>query len=338
MSEYKIYKLHFNSPLHISDQRDDSSTSLKSIQSDTMYSALMSCLAKTGHDIPEDGNLGFCLSSLFPFYQKDKDQSAVLFLPVPLQAKIAEHADVSLIKKVKKVKWIDSKQYGEILSGREITGGKDNIFSQIRGEYICSDDIPADFIMSETCQRVKIESRTGEKDALPYYVDRVTFKDFSGLYFIATGDTSLLETALNILAAEGIGTDRNVGYGLFEYSRGTITIDEPTGECHYLLNLSMFFPESEQQLKQLLDGEEVAYEVMRRGGWITTYPFNKYRKNVIYGFTPGSVLSKPADFDNGIIGKIADLTPKIINDTTFDHHIWRCGKAITIPIKPNNGL
>ncbi|MDD7318488.1 MAG: type III-A CRISPR-associated RAMP protein Csm4 [Prevotella sp.] len=338
MSEYKIYKLHFTSPLHISDQRDDSSTSLKSIQSDTMYSALMSCLAKTGHDIPDNGDLGFCLSSLFPFYQKDKSLSPVLFLPVPLNAKLVEHADISLMKKVKKVKWIDSKRYGEVLSGRKFDDEKDNIFSQIQGEYICSNDMPADFMTSETCQRVKIESRTGDKDALPYYVDRITFKDFSGLYFIATGNTSLLETALNILAVEGIGTDRNVGYGLFEYSSGTMTIDQPDCDCRYLLNLSMFFPESESQLRQMLDGEHAAYEVMRRGGWITTYPFNRYRKNVIYGFVPGSVFSKPDGFDGGKIGKTADLTPKINNGTAFNHHVWRCGKAITLPIKLNDGL
>ena len=54
---YKRYKLHFTSPLHIADRHEDESISLKTIQSDTLYAALTSCLAKTGETIPEDGYL-----------------------------------------------------------------------------------------------------------------------------------------------------------------------------------------------------------------------------------------------------------------------------------------
>jgi CRISPR-associated protein Csm4 len=96
----------------------------------------------------------------------------------------------------------------------------------------------------------------------------------------------------------------------------------------------MFIPESGKQLKGMLAGEKVSYDFARRGGWITTPPFNAYRKNVIYAFMPGSVFSLKLDDDVDIKGKIVDLKP----DVTFgeqkpEHPIWRNGKSIFIPIK-----
>ena len=77
MATFKIFKLHFTSPLHIADRHEDNSNSLKTIQSDTLYAALMACLAKTGTEIPDDGNLGFTVSSLFPYYQRERGKSCL---------------------------------------------------------------------------------------------------------------------------------------------------------------------------------------------------------------------------------------------------------------------
>ena len=81
--DFLIYKLHFTTPLHLGDARDDYSISLKSVSSDTMYAALTASLAKIGKAIPPNGDLGFTISSLFPFYQKDTKSKTVLFFPRP---------------------------------------------------------------------------------------------------------------------------------------------------------------------------------------------------------------------------------------------------------------
>ena len=44
MATFKVYKLQFSSPLHISNQHEDDDVSQKTILSDTMYAALTSCL------------------------------------------------------------------------------------------------------------------------------------------------------------------------------------------------------------------------------------------------------------------------------------------------------
>ena len=336
MATFKIYKLHFTAPLHISDQHEDLGNSQKIIQSDTLYAALMSCLAKQGENLPEDGNLGFTVSSLFPYFQKDKDSNPVYFLPIPMQAKQAELADVSKAKKVKKVQWVDSALFSSILSGEPLFDRTDKYVSNIQESYLTTFELPEDingnkeFIKSEVSQRVTLKSRTGEEDAKPFYVDKILFRHHAGLYFIAEGDTSLLEKALQLLSMEGIGTDRNVGYGFFEYTADTLSLDLPN-EANHQLSLSLFIPESKEQLVKLMNSERVAYDFVRRGGWITTYPYITLRKNAIYGFLPGSVFHKDEGQATTVVGKIVDLKPDTV-DVEIAHHVWRNGRTIMLPI------
>lgn len=336
MATFKIYKLHFTAPLHISDQHEDLGNSQKVIQSDTLYAALMSCLAKRGESLPEDGDLGFTVSSLFPYFQKDKDSTPVYFLPIPMQARQANLPDASMAKKVKKVQWVDSTLLSKVLSGESLFDGTGKYIPYIQDGYLTTCELPEDingskeFVMSEVSQRVTLKSRTGEDDAVPFYVDKILFRYHSGFYFIAEGDTALLERALQLLSMEGIGTDRNVGYGFFEYSTDILSLDLPDSANHQM-SLSLFIPESKEQLEALMNSEQVAYDFVRRGGWITTYPYMTLRKNAIYGFLPGSVFCRDEAQTSTVIGKIVDLKP-MDTDVEIAHHIWRNGKAIMLPI------
>ena len=336
IATYKIFKLHFTSPLHIADRHEDESNSMKTIQSDTLYAALISCLAKTGVAMPEDGDLGFAISSLFPYFQRGKNDNPIYFLPMPMQASLSELADVSMAKKVKRIQWIDSELYTNVLTGDRLFDGSDKYIPYIQESYLTKRALPEDtngskeFVMSEVSQRVTLNSRTGDEDAKPYYVDKFIFRYESGLYCIAEGDTELLEKALNLLAIEGVGTDRNVGFGFFEYTSDSLSLNIPEDADHQIA-LSLLIPESKEQLGGLLASDNVAYDFTRRGGWITTYPFTTLRKNAIYGFLPGSVFFKTNE-PSHIIGKIVDLRPEI-GELTPDHPIWRCGKSIMVPIK-----
>ena len=332
MATFKIYKLHFTSPLHISDARDDGSVSMKTIQSDTLYAALTSCLAKAGLEIPDNGDLGFTLSSMFPYYQEKNDSAPIYFLPMPFQTRLPHLKDVSKAKMVKRVLWVDSALYSSVLQGKRFFDDSEEYLAHIHGAYLTTQPLPletSDFILSEGTQRVCLESRTGQKDALPYYIDRITFMDHAGLYFMATGQTELLEKALSILSLEGIGTDRHVGYGTFDFAHDSLTIDTPQDACHQL-SLSVLIPSTENQLRQLLASDLVAYDFTRRGGWITTYPYNTLRKNAVYAFLPGSVFCKTEE--NGNIGGIVNLSPKLEVKPRL-HPIWRNGRALMLPIE-----
>ncbi len=329
--QLKIYKLHFTSPLHLSTQRADYGISQTTIPSDTMYAALTACLAKLGEKIPANGDLGCTISSLFPFYQSEKGE-AMYFLPRPLLSHIPTDK-IEEMKKIKKVAWFEVSAFNKMLLGNNpfetfkvkgkylLPNGKEFGKNEKKEEY-------SDFCHSQVSERVSIEDRTGQSDAEPFYMDRVYFREKSGLYFIVEGDTGLLDKAIKLLALEGIGTDRNVGNGFFEYEKDSIAIDKPD-KAEHILALSSFCPESKEQLESMLSSDEATYELQRRGGWITTAPIQSIRKNVIYMLTAGSVLKYEAH-DICSLGKIVNLRPDIIKN---EHPIWRCGRALFVPIK-----
>ena len=331
MARYKVYRLHFTSPLHISDIRDDASVSQRTVHSDTLQAALLAALAKVGEVLPENGDIGCVVSDLFPYYQKTEESKPVYFLPMPMQTTLPCLNNPADAKKVKKVQWVDSKLFSQIINGDRFEWNDDNM-RMIKAAYLTGEELPAvgNFVCSEVMQRVKIEDRTGIGDAKPYYVDRISFRDYAGLYFLVreTDNTSILEKALTILVEEGIGTDRNVGYGFFDVSKDDepLVIDTPA-DAEYQMALSMFIPESSEQLNRMIEGEGVAYDFVRRGGWITS---TTLRKNAIYAFLPGSVFCKTTDDD--VLGAIVDLRPKN-TPQPIQHPVWRNGKSIMIPIK-----
>jgi CRISPR-associated protein Csm4 len=333
MATFSVYRLYFTAPLHIGSHQDDESQSKKALSSDALYAALTSCLAKSGDDIPADGDLGFTISNLFPYYQREAASCPVYFLPMPLHIWQARLKDVSVAKKVKKVKWVDAALFANILSGHFDM----NIsLPFVQEAYLTQTELPEDangskeFVKSEVSQRVTLESRTGDKDARPYFVDKVLFRHHAGLYFMAEGNTERLDRVLRLLSLEGLGTDRNVGFGFFDYQKDRISIELPQQADHQIA-LSLLIPESEEQLKALLDSEQVAYDFTRVGGWITTSPYTTLRKNAIYGFLPGSIL-KCADIGKcSPIGRIVDLQPQV-GSLTPDHPIWRCGRSLMLPI------
>lgn len=333
---FKVIKLHFNSPLHISDNRSDYGVSLRTIQSDTLYAAVISCLAKLGISIPEDGDLGCTVSSLFPFYQKTMESKAVYFFPRPLKMQLPTTVNA---KEIKKIQWVDLGYFQIIINGESDVF---NNISDIKNVYLTSSSLSSvngkgtyDFITSTVVPRVKV-SRSFE-DAEPFYMDRVSFADKSGLFFVVVGDTYLLEKGLELLQYEGIGTDRNVGNGYFDYTTDDIEIEIPDN-ANAAVGLSMFIPASKDQLDELINGENIAYDFTRRGGWITDPPYNTFRKNAIYSFLPGSVYSsKKRDIE--VSGKIVNLCPDVDKDVfenkkieVLSHPIWRCGRSIFIPI------
>ena len=236
---FKVFKLHFTTPLHISNEKDDYGISLKSIESDTMYAAITATLDKLGEKIPANGDLGSSISSLFPFYQRDKDSDAVLFFPKPLKQPLINIPDSTLRKLVKKISWMDKEYFEKHINGTPINVEED--IKNIAGEFLLKDKsiLPNNgkFISSQVDIHARVD-RKGE-DTRPYYMDRLYFKDYSGLYFLAEGDTALIEKALDLLQHEGIGTDRNVGNGAFEYTieKCHITIPYRQQTCYVFIGI-----------------------------------------------------------------------------------------------------
>ncbi len=327
--DFKIFKLHFSSPLHLGDERADYSISLKMMHSDAFYGALFASLSKIKYDLPSDGDLNFTISSLFPFYQKNEESEAVLFFPKLLGHPLPHVIHQKYSKEIKKVQWVDTGYFERMISGDNLFD-KDLDLNHIKGNFLTSAQIEENFINSQVTARVQVP-RDPTQDAIPYYMDRLTFSGSSGLYFVAQGNTTVLEKALEVLKDEGLGTDRTIGNGLFTYcSRSKIHLSLPQSE--YATNLSLFCPQDEKQLQQFMLSNRVAWDFKRRGGWITSGSFTTYRKNSVYMFTEGSVFKTGRSGELVVLGKIVDLKPEIEFENM--HSIWRNGKALFVPVIP----
>ena len=324
IKQYSLYRLRFTSFIHLGNNRDDYGTSLLSYASDSIYAALTATLAKSGDKIPGDGDLGCVVSALFPFYQKDQETPAVLFFPTPLVIE-RRSSDAENGKSIKRIQWVDLDYLSEVLHGEDPFTQK-SIHEHICGAFLSSQKCIPTFVHSEVIRRVNV-SRNFE-ESIPFFMDRISFSDYSGLFFLAEGDTTVIDRALPLLSSEGIGTDRSVGNGHFLFEKDSLTLNLPE-DAGYGLSLSTLIPESEQQLSTFLSGSSAAYELSRRGGWISTPPNLTSRKNCIYAFTPGSVLYGLSSGQ----GTIVDLAPS----KQFPHPVWRCGKALVLPILINYG-
>jgi CRISPR-associated protein Csm4 len=329
---YKIYKLSFRSPVHLSRGKGDYyDQSQEILHSDTLKSSLfVSALQLFGEKVAETILNGCRVSSAFPFYGNE------LFFPKPMCRiqKIRGTDELKQAKKLKKIQYLGQSYFEDLLNGSESEIQPEHLHS---GGAYCSahSDLTAtkaeqDFMfVSEVQQRVTIPLERDE-DPTPYYVERMRFAQNAGLYFILENDTAdidAIDASLKLLGDTGVGTDKSVGNGQFIFTKGELTLTLPENASNQL-NLSLYCPTR----SEISDGrilEQGQYQIVQRGGFIASPQDSgnaTLRKRSVYMFTEGSVFHGTS----GLKGKVLNLKPEI---ETVRHPIWRDGSSIFIPIK-----
>lgn len=341
---FKIFKLHFKSPLHIGDKRpNEYGSSEKIVRSDTLYSALTAMQALIDFKlIPKNGKPGYFISSLFPF--TTNQNHTIYFFPKLLKPFNLLSDSVDYSKKLKKIKWLDKKYFEYHLNNDPIKSfGHNN--EDIKGELCTSANIDEKFMTSQVTQRVTISRiRTGaDDDPTPFYMERLFFKNESGLYFLFKGNDLQLEnirSTLNLLCLEGLGTDRTIGNGFFDYTESELSLRVPD-ETPYFTNLSLMCPSNLAEWKIFLGmthendkiDTNVAFQLIKRGGWITSGKKKTFRKRSIYMLEECGIFKSKKTYLTA--GKEAiDLTPE--EDwirQEIGHPIWRNGSSIILPVK-----
>mgnify|MGYP005845419575 FL=1 len=327
--DFSIFRLRFITPLHIGNVRSDYTKSETIIHSDTLYSSIFeawSVLGKENLIAEQTGNLQFTVSSLFP-YTVDKNVKFVYFFPKPLNL-VANQTTVVNLKEIKRIEFIDQ----EFLERYRNEGLNYDYSESVKGNFLSDKLIRSDFIQSEIYPRVSIPRDKGE--AMPYYVERIFFTEGSGLYFIAQFKNEQVKnnviSALKYLGDEGFGTDRHVGNGMFEFDEDTISFTEINSSSH-AMNLSLYCPENDS-VKTILDDDYTAYELVTRGGWITTPMFNSLRKKYVRMFREGSILK----INKYIDGKVVDVSPDknlLPENLKNINPIYRIGKSLFLTVK-----
>jgi CRISPR-associated protein Csm4 len=343
-----VLRFQFISPVHIADSSSDYGKTEKIIHSDTIYSAIIQAWATLGlHEfIPKVGeDLNFCLSSLFPYTTSKND--IVYFFPKPYgflkESDALKNSETRPdAKELKSVEFYD-KDFLEIFLNQDEVKSYEG---SIHGKFLTKGSINKDFVHSKVFPRVRVpkfgaiqkdkDGASKKMDTEIFYIERMFFQEGSGLFCMAHFNNEEIKNAvaaaLNYLADEGIGTDRHVGNGLFKLQTDKINLRLNQFKSKNFTSLSLFLPKNKEQLQSLLSSNPT-FELIKRGGWITSDPYLQLRKKSIFMFKEGSVFS----FENGkkdeqiinIEGGIADIKPPALQES---HPIFRVGKAMFLPV------
>ena len=326
---FDVIKLKFTSPLHLSrGQTEFYDKSETILHSDTIKSALFSCAKILYKDaITKEFLESFSISSAFPF--KDKN----FFFPKPIGELPLNIKDINGVakknKKMKKVEFVSKCFFEKIINADNIIDVSENNFSG-NGKFLSKENQEIIIFKSEVQQRLAMP-KSEETNPVPYYVDRLFFQEDSGLYFLVNYKDERMKTiifdSLKLLSEQGIGTDRNVGNGQFNFEKEKDFEINAPNNADYQINLSLFLPCDNEITDKSMNNSR--YQLLKRGGYISS-PENldllTFRKKSVYMFQEGSVFSNVP-----LKGKIVDLKPD--NVEGLNHEIWRDGKAIFIPLK-----
>ncbi len=322
---YHLAKLYFKSPLHLSKGKSGLDTSFEVLHSDTLKSALFTCaLELFGNEAILRGGDGkaffesFRISSAFPFSGNE------LFFQKPewLPKTLTENTD--LRKVIKKIRFFNKASFEALISGKLNHLEETDIQYS---KYYSKNKFKNPF-KSETVQRVTV-SRTYEEDAGTFYTERLFFAENCGLFFLIQFENEnfkeKITAALRLLGDNGVGSDKSVGNGQFDFN-GLEKFEPPfTENANCQVSLSLFCPKTgEVQNQDFL--EKSAYSLTKRGGYLANpenFDKTTLRKRSVFMFTEGAVFPSNVKLE----GDVKDLKPSAAQE----HPIWRDGRAIFFP-------
>ena len=344
LHNYEIIRFKFTTPLHVGNERSDYSTGGALLQSDALYSAICHAWARLGKaewiPLEENDHGAFTISSLFPFVDYLNDTS--YFLPKPMLLMDAKENETSIEtsvrKALKKVQWVDipifealacsvPKQYSNTYFDKGYQTVKELPRDEL-GKLI-------DPISNKVMPRAAI-SRNGADDTVIYYIERYYFHVQAGLYAIVKFENdevkSRVVAALRLLADEGIGTDRNIGHGKFNFSMGNLPFNFPEHSV-YGINVGMYCPTEKVEWanfseSDINDEARAGFTLVRRGGWMSE-PYNTWRKRSVYMAQPGGVFKTEGI---SVAGKVVNVEPNA-EGIDVGHKVWRNGRSIFLPCK-----
>lgn len=363
--KFLVARLNMEGPLHISKGGDDFEGSGELIHSDTLKSALYVCALQLFS--PDEFDFenywdSFQLSSAFPYYKEE------YFFPKPF---VKLPVDIPPIggeakknKILKKLKYLGQGVFEQVLMGENLEVSPEQLLGNkkfLSEKYQDAADKPIRILGKDLQQRVYVpkawkaeeQERDGntyliQEDLQTFYVEKLYFHQEAGLYILFQNLSSTfkpqLEALLRLLGDNGIGTDRNFGFGRFGFSSlESLELELPEQASNWT-NLSLYCPDGESLQNAEINQEILAnsaYNLLKRDGWISSpneEKHNALRKRSIYMFEEGSVFQFGKKQSPLFMGKWVNLRPVAKQDTNeaVDHAIYRDGQAIFIPIIPTS--
>lgn len=331
MGTYTVYRLTFRTQLHLgrtSGPAQQGNLGLEKtetyIPADTLFSAICQTWAMfygagdltafLKHYTADSGVLPFTLTSAFPFAH------GVYLFPKPLTWTTPS-------KKSKHVQFVSQSVFQDILSGNLPEFCENQL---INGEKVWASPEEKEQLKTSmgdellvwktsTRPRVRVGSQTAESNI--WHIETVQFNTNCGLWFAVHFDSAQtqqkIETLLQVLGDNGIGGERNAGYGLFDFTKATLEMPTAEAGTHFV-TLSPICPKTPAELKRLLTGN-IAYTLNPLKGWVADT-----RRKQVSMFAEGSVLNATEKQ----VGRLIDL-----KQDNFSHPVYRYGYAWQVGIK-----
>jgi CRISPR-associated protein Csm4 len=341
MTAWKLFKLKFGqTPVHFGELGIGMEETSDRIHSDTLFSAWVSAYARLfGKDAVEERLKQFTteieppfrLSSTFIYRQVE--EKTIYYLPCPLKRPMNyPDDDFEFAKEYKKLNYLPLEVWQRWYQGE---GWKDRDGDELKAKAKAKKGEKSEAFKKQKVPKIAVDRVTRATNI--YHTNFVYFQEDAGLYFLVEFSKPEFEndflTVLNFLGEEGIGGERSSGAGQFEVDNSSIELTSDwkqireftEGNSHSLISLFWENPlapdllDREGKLKQ-----ESSYELLRRGGWISSSPSgSQRRRKSIQMFAEGSVFPvKPK-------GKLADVTPEGFSS----HSVYRSGISLSLPIK-----
>lgn len=308
--KYKVYKLKFNTAVHIGKGRLEDAES--TFMADTIFSALCSEAAADSEEAVERladmvRTDRLVISDAMP-YHNDK-----LYIVKPyLSPENTDESNSAAKKQAKKLKYIEADRIDEYLKGNlDISAASSELENMGKKE-------------------IRTMASVNEiEDTNPYSVGAYRFNEGWGLYIIIGYETEevldFTDKLIRSLSYSGIGGKRSAGLGRFEFECSEVPENLKKGLSgdenftNYILLSSAMA--AEDKLSEILDGAR--YMLEKRSGFVysDTYADTNCKKNDIFLFKAGSV------FKNTFTGILADVS------VVGNHPVYRYAKPVFVGVK-----
>jgi len=343
MAIYPTYRLRFRSPLHVGERGVGLEAARAHVSADTLFSALCSMWRELyGLDALEKELLGgfnersgngapFFLTSAFPFAGETR------FFPRPLVKLPAIDG-----KALRRAQFVSENVFAQIVNGEQmepdgdhsVNGGAVWVGAKEKkrlGRWI--DDAEGNVVLwkQSVSPRVTLDRITAA--SVIWHFGSLVFAEGCGLWFAARFNPAYgaewrrrFEAALRLLGDSGLGGERGAGHGLFDLEKVEEESLPDADESHHFVTLSPCCPKDGAQTAALMaDGENVAYELAPRRGWVTSPEAGNLRRKMVWMMAEGSVLSKTADDHPG---RLVDVRPEVC-----PHDVWRYGYGFPVGVR-----
>jgi CRISPR-associated protein Csm4 len=315
------------------------------VPADTLFGALVSAWAFTGHDVATyletfvAGDPPFLLTSAFPL------AGPVRFYPRPWLRPRPPDLLAGARKRIKRLRWVSAGVFGRLLAGESLAGeaGDDN-FVHNEAVWLTRAEraqLPPAVLeeghawRNQTVPHVTVDRSQARSNL--FHAGRVDFAAECGLWFAVRyrRDEALwqarLRSALDYLAGAGLGGLRSTGHGAFEWGAADEPVPDAAGASH-AVTLSRYAPRDVDELRAALLAEpRAAYGLVLVGGWCRDGVLHAYRRRSVRMVDEGSVLAWPT---GAVLGHAVDVTPQGVGQFGHRQRVLRYGYAYPVPVAP----